>query len=259
MSNSLYIGATGMVAQQTQLDAIANNIANVNTPAYKADRVSFQTVFQAAQVDRAWASAGSDLQRTVGMGVAPLMLGKVFSAGELKKTDQALDLALNGDGFVEVLMPDGSSAYTRSLSLQVNRDGLLATADGLPLHQSINIPTDATAITVDNTGRISVTVPDESAPVELGQLELARFINPAGLLPMGSNLYLPSEKAGEAIRGKPGDAGFGSLSQGYQEASNVKLVDQIVALTITRQAFEMAARVVQAADDMAGTVNNLRR
>lgn len=259
MPNSLYIGATGMAAQQVQLDAIANNLANVNTPAYKADRVSFQTLFQAAQVERAQASSGSDLQTTLGMGVAPLILGKVFAAGELKKTDQPLDLALNGDGFIEVVMPDGSSAYTRSLSLQINRDGLLATADGLPLHQSINIPTDATAITIDRTGKISVSVPDESTPVDLGQLELARFINPAGLQSMGSNLYLPSEKAGEAIRGKPGDTGFGRLSQGYQEASNVRLVDQIVALTATRQAFELAAKVVQAADEMEGTVNNLRR
>lgn len=259
MPNSLYIGATGMSAQQVQLDAIANNLANVSTPAYKADRVSFQTLFQAAQVDRALAAPGSDLQRTVGMGVAPLMLGKVFSAGELKKTDQPLDLALNGDGFVEVVLADGGSAYTRALSLQVNRDGLLATADGLPLHQNLNIPTDATGILVDRNGKISVTVPEESAPVEIGQLELTRFINPAGLLPMGGNLYGPSEKAGEPIVGKPGDAGFGSFSQGYLEASNVRLVDQMVALTMTRQAFGIAAQVVQADDEMAGIVNNLRR
>jgi flagellar basal-body rod protein FlgG len=259
VNNSLYIGATGMAAQQVQLDAIANNLANVNTPAYKADRVSFQTLFQGYVAERAQAAPDSDLQRTVGMGVAPLMLGKVFTVGELKKTDQPLDLALNGDGFIEVLMSDGSSAYTRSLSLQVNRDGLLATADGLPLHQSINIPTDATGIIIDRTGKISVTVPDEKAAVELGQLELTRFINPAGLLPLGSNLYSPSEKAGEPISGKPGEAGFGSLSQGYLEASNVRLVDQMILLTMTRQVFEISAKVVQAADEMAGVVNNLKR
>lgn len=214
MMNSLYIGATGMAAQQVHIDAISNNVANVNTPGFKADLVTFQNLMYAATPGGPDMDAGSDLQRAVGMGSVALSLGKKFTSGELKKTDQPLDLGISGEGLVELLLPDGSSAYSRTLSLQVNRDGLLASADGYPLRQQITIPGDATAIQIDRSGKVMVSVPDEKAPVEAGQIELVRFVNPAGLPPLGSNLYGSSDKAGDPQFGKPGDSGFGTLSQG---------------------------------------------
>jgi flagellar basal-body rod protein FlgG len=259
MNNALAIGATGMAAQQAFIDATANNLANANTPGFKAEKIGFQTLLHAALPQRADLQPGNDLQQATGMGVAPVSRGRDFTTGELKKTDMPLDLALNGDGFVEVLRPDGSSAYTRALSLQVNRDGVLATVDGFPLRQSINIPTDATSVRVDAQGHISAMVPDDRNPVDIAQLELVRFINPGGLLPIGNNLYAASEKAGDPQAGKAGDTGFGSISQGYLEASNVRLVDQMMAILAGRQAYSLSAKVVETADEMLGIVNNLRR
>jgi flagellar basal-body rod protein FlgG len=258
MNESLYVAATGMAAQQTYIATISNNLANVNTPAYKKSRVSFQDMVLRLQ-DRADAGTGSDLQRSTGAGSVALMLGKQFTPGQLKKTDIPTDLAINGDGLVELVMPDGSTAYTRNLSLQVTRDGLLANADGYPLHQQIQVPLDATAMQIDAAGKVMVTVPGETAAVEAGQIELVRFVNPAGLAPMGDSLYGASEKAGDALRGKAGDPGFGSLSQGYVEASNVQLVEEMVGMTLAQRAYEINAKVIQAADEMLGIVNGLRR
>ncbi|SMP74789.1 flagellar basal-body rod protein FlgG [Noviherbaspirillum suwonense] len=258
MQNSLYVGANGMAAQQTYINTISNNLANVNTPAYKKSRVSFQDMVLQLQ-DRADASASSDLQRSSGAGSVALMLGKQFTVGQLKKTDVPTDLAINGDGLVELVMPDGSTAYTRNLSLQVTRDGLLANADGYPLHQQIQVPLEATAMQIDATGKVMVTVPNEKAAVEAGQIELVRFVNPAGLAPMGDSLYGGSEKAGDPLRGKPGEAGFGLLSQGYVEASNVQLVEEMVGLMLAQRAYEINGKVIQASDEMLGIVNGLRR
>lgn len=258
MQNSLYVGATGMAAQQSYIDAIANNLANVNTPAYKKTRVSFQDIYLGA-LEQSAAGAGSDLQRPSGAGAVALLLGKQFSTGQLKKTDVPTDLAINGDGLVELVMPDGSTAYTRSLSLQVTRDGLLANADGYPLHQQVQVPLDATAMQIDATGKVTVSLPNEKAPVEAGQIELVRFVNPAGLAPIGDSLYGGSDKAGDALRGKAGDAGFGTLSQGYTEASNVQMVEEMVGLTLAQRAYEVNAKIIQASDEMLGIVNGLRR
>lgn len=258
MSNSLYVAAAGMAAPQTYINTISNNLANVNTPAYKKSRVSFQDMVLQLQ-DRAEAGAGSDLQRSADAGSVALMLGKQFTTGQLKKTDVLTDLAINRDGLVELIMPDGSTAYTRNLSLQVTRDGLLANADGYPLHQQIQIPLDATGMQIDGTGKVTVTVPNEKAAVEAGQIELVRFVNPAGLAPLGDSLYRGSEKAGDALRGKAADAGFGSLAPGYVEASNVQLVEEMVGLTLAQRAYEINAKVIQASDEMLGIVNGLRR
>ena len=258
MQNSLYVAATGMAAQQTYIDAISNNLANINTPAFKKSRVSFQDMYLRLQ-ERDEAGAGSDLQRSVGAGSVALMLGKQFSVGQLKKTDVPTDVAINGDGLVELVMPDGSTAYTRNLALQVTRDGLLANADGYPLHQQIQIPPDSTAMQIDATGKVMVTVPNEKAPVEAGQIELVRFVNPAGLTPMGESLYGGNDKAGDPLRGKSGDPGFGTLSQGYVEASNVQLGEEMIALTLAQRAYEINAKVIQASDEMLGIVNGLRR
>lgn len=258
MINSLYVGATGMAAQQLYIDTISNNLANVNTTAFKKTRVSFQDMVARA-VERSDVASGSDLQRGAGMGSVALLMGKQFSPGQLKKTDVPTDLAISGEGLVELVLPDGSAAYTRNLSLQVTRDGLLASAEGYPLHQQIQIPPETTAMTVDPTGKVMVTVPTEKAPVEAGHIELVRFANPAGLVPMGESLYSGSEKAGDPMRGKGGDGGFGSFSQGYVEASNVQLVEEMIGLTLAQRAYEVNAKIIQASDEMLGIVNGLRR
>jgi flagellar basal-body rod protein FlgG len=258
MPDSLYIGAAGMVAQQFSIDTIANNITNINTPGYKKSRVSFRDVYNAG-IERSALLAQSDVQTYAGMGSVAIPLGKAFDQGQLKKTDSSSDLAISGDGFIEVVLPDGSSGYVRSPVLQVNRDGMLATSDGHVLHQQITVPNDASALQIDVTGKVSASVGTDSSPTELGQIELVRFVNPSGLTPLGDNLYAASDKAGDPLRGKAGEDGFGTLLQGYSEGSNVQLNDEMTALTITQQIFNLCAKVVQAGDDMESTVNSLFR
>jgi flagellar basal-body rod protein FlgG len=259
MLDSLFIGATGMQAQQTQVDVISNNLANVNTMGFKRNRVSFEDLLYRG-IARTNGIAGSQLGISrLGVGTAVSATGKVFVDGDLKETDAPLDVAIQGDGFIEVELPDGSSAYTRAGSLQVNADGLLTTIDGDVLHPDIRIPSDATAISIDKTGKVTATVPNESAAVDVGQIEMARFVNPGGLNPIGKNLYVANDKSGDAIIGKPGDSGFGTLSQGFLETSNVKLIEEMVNLVVAQRAYEINSKVVQAADEMLGLSNNLRR
>ncbi|MFS0757028.1 flagellar hook-basal body complex protein [Noviherbaspirillum sp. 1P10PC] len=258
MLDSLFIGAVGMAAQQAFIDSTANNLVNLSTPSFKKNRVSFKDMVYHG-LERADAPIAGDAQQWTGTGSTALLLGKMFSQGKLDKTGVPNDVAINGEGMVELVLPDGASAYTRTLTLQVSRDGLLSTADGYPLHQQISLPPDAGAIQIDRTGRVTVDVPNERNPVEVGQIELTRFVNPAGLIPLGDNLYGSSEKAGDPISGKPGEAGFGVFMQGYSEASNVQLVEEMISLTLAQRAYEASAKVVQASDEMLGIVNNLRR
>ena len=258
MLDSLFIGAVGMAAQQAFIDSTANNLVNLSTPGFKKNRVSFKDMVYHG-LERSDALTATDAQQWTGTGSAALLLGKMFSQGKLDKTGVSNDVAINGEGMVELVLPDGASAYTRNLTLQVSRDGILSTADGYPLHQQISIPPDAGAIQVDRTGRVTVEVPNERDPVEVGQLELIRFVNPAGLMPLGDNLYGLNDKAGDPMSGKPGEAGFGVIMQGYSEASNVQLVEEMISITLAQRAYEASAKVVQASDEMLGIVNNLRR
>lgn len=258
MLDSLFIGAVGMAAQQAFIDSTANNLVNLSTPGFKKNRVSFKDMVYLG-LERSDALAASDVQQWTGTGSTAVLLGKMFSQGKLDKTGIPNDLAINGEGMVEVVLSDGASAYTRNLSLQISRDGILSTADGYPLHQQISLPPDAGAIQIDRTGRVTVEVPNERNPVEVGQIELIRFVNPAGLIPLGDNLYGLSEKAGDPISGKAGEAGFGVFMQGYSEASNVQLVEEMISLTLAQRAYEASAKVVQASDEMLGIVNSLRR
>lgn len=259
MIESLYIGATGMHAQQLHVDAISNNLANVNTPGYKKSRVSFQDLMYRELGRLGIDSNTTEATQRFGSGVAAMQMGKLFQNGELKKTDSPMDIAINGKGFLEVTLPDGSSAYTRSGALQVTPEGLLATSDGNPLRSSIQIPSDAKDILIDASGRVMVSVPNEKERIEAGQIEMVDFINPAGLAPIGENLYINTEKAGEPVAGAPGVDSFGQISQGYLEASNVKMVEEMVSLILAQRAYEVSSKVVQASDEMLGISNNLRR
>jgi len=259
MIDSLYIGASGMHAQQMNVDVIANNLANVNTTSFKKSRVDFEDLMY-RNVARANGPIGSaDNAHRLGVGTAIASAEKVFSDGDLKKTERPLDLAIRGPGFLEVLMPDGNAAYTRSGALQIGGDGMLSTIDGRRLADSIHVPSDATGILIYPNGQVMAQIPRSSQLMEIGQIRLAQFTNPAGLQPMGDNLYVPTEKSGDAQSGTPGEGGRGQLAQGFLETSNVKLVEEMVNLILGQRAYEINSKVVQASDEMLSIINGLYR
>jgi flagellar basal-body rod protein FlgG len=260
MFDALYIGATGMQAQQAHVDAIANNLANVNTAGFKKARVNFSDLVVSGAAQRAaGAENGAFATASVGAGVQVAATGRVFGGGEQKKTDAPLDVAIAGDGFLELAMPDGSRAYARGGTLKVNADGLLATQAGIPLKPGLVIPDGAEALLISATGRVQVRLPGQATPVEVGQLEAVRFSHPQGLAAEGANLYRATDASGEAIGGRPGEDGVGTLSQGFLETSNVKLVEEMVDLMVAQRAYEASVKVVQASDEMLGMINGLRR
>jgi len=265
MFEALYIGATGMQAQQLSVETIANNLANVNTVGFKKGRVGFSDLM-VHETSRTTQPSADDLRtgalgapQLLGAGVGVTGVGKSFDAGDVKQTGSPYDLAIQGDGFLEVTLPDGTSGYTRGGTLKVNKDGLLATQAGYPLKPPITIPDNATAAVIGADGRVLVTVPNQTTPIEAGQLELVRFASPTGLLAQGDNLYLASDASGEAVAARPGQDGAGTLAQGYLEGSNVKMVDEMVNLMLAQRAYEASVKVVQAADEMLGMVNNMRK
>jgi flagellar basal-body rod protein FlgG len=265
MFEALYIGATGMQAQQLSVETIANNIANTNTVGFKKGRVGFSDLM-VRESNRVAQPTADDLRngalaatQSIGAGVGVTGIGKSFDVGEIKKTDSPFDVAIRGDGFLSVTLPDGSTGYTRGGTLKVNKDGLLATQAGYPLKPAIAIPDNATAAVISAEGRVLVTVPNQTTPIEAGQLELVRFASPAGLLAQGDSLYLASDASGEPTSARPGEDGTGAIAQGYLEGSNVKMVDEMVNLMLAQRAYEASVKVVQAADEMLGMVNNMRK
>jgi flagellar basal-body rod protein FlgG len=266
MSDALHIGATGMQAQQVQLDTIANNLANAATPGFKKSRVSFaDLVMRGAGAGGGQAagdgaeSGATEAAPPLGSGVGLTRVTRVFDQGVLKQTGAALDVALEGDGFLEVAMPDGTRAFTRGGTLRVGADGMLLAPSGQPLKPAIQIPPNATGLVIGKDGRVSIDVPDRGTPIDAGQLELVRFVNPSALTPLGESLYLATEGAGEPLPGVAGQDGIGELSQGYLEGSNVNLVDEMVNLMVAQRAYEASVKVVQASDEMLAMVNSLRK
>lgn len=259
MNDALYIAATGMHMQQKSVDTIANNLANVNTPGFKKGHVTFEDlVYQ--ELGRLPLNAGQPAQPAWhGGGVGMFSLSQVFTPGELKKTGSVMDVAIQGDGFVEVVLPDGSVAYSRGGSLVVDKDGFLATADGHALKPAIHIGADAKDVVINAAGRVMVRGAGQAEASEVGRIELTRFADTTGLLALGGNLYQPSERSGDAIYGKPGEDGLGTLAQGFLENSNVKLVEEMVDLMAAQRAYESSVKVIQAADEMLGMSNNLRK
>lgn len=260
MMEAFSIGATGMRAQQLQVDAVANNLANVNTTGFKKNRISFVDAFykQASTFDVDANNTESPLV-SFGMGTIVSTNSKSFSQGEVKQTDNPLDIAVRGSGFVQVEMPDGTTAYSRTGTLKVNESGLLATATGNPIKQHIEVPVEAQQIVISPTGQVSVKMAGKQGLVELGQLELAMFTNPEGLEALGNNLYTSSVLSGEPTEQLPGEGGAGTLAQGYLEASNVNMAEEMVNLVLAQRAYELNAKVIQAADEMLSISNNLRR
>jgi len=259
MNDALYIAATGMHMQQKSVDTIANNLANVNTPGFKKGHVTFEDlVYQ--ELGRLPLNAGQPAQPSWhGGGVGMVSLSQVFTPGELKKTGSAMDVAIQGNGFIEVALADGTVAYSRGGTLVVDRDGFLATADGHALKPAIHVGMDAKDVAIDAAGRVMVRGANQADASEVGRIELTHFADTTGLLALGGNLYQPSERSGDAIYGKPGEEGLGTLAQGFLESSNVKLVEEMVDLMAAQRAYESSVKVIQAADEMLGMSNNLRK
>ncbi len=264
MLDSMYIAATGMHAQQMNVDAVANNLANVNTVGYKRSRVNFVDLVERDAAQRSGATEtvaqlSLDSIQRAGMGVGVTGIAKVFDLGDIKKTDSMYDVAISGEGFFEVTLPDGTSAYTRGGAIKVGADGLLATQAGHAFKPAIAVPDTAQSITIEQDGRVLARLPGQTALVELGQLDMVRFGNPAGLESRGDNEYRATSASGEPIAGRAGVDQMGSVRQGYLEGSNVKLVDEMVNLMMAQRAYEASVKVVQASDEMLGMVNGLRR
>lgn len=262
MDRALKTAATGMYAQQLNVDAIANNLANVNTTSFKSSSVEFQdlmyqTIRATGVPNQLGQAPPAELQ--VGDGTIPSSTAKNFSQGELTPTQGQLDFAIQGDGFFEVRMPDGTDAYTRDGTFQVSSDGNLVTSNGNLVEPGITIPQDTTSIQVGQDGTVQATVSGQTNPVTLGQLQLAKFINPDGLQALGSNLYQQTVASGTPILGNASTTGFGTIQQGYLEASNVSIVNQMVKMIEAERAYELNSKAVQTANTMMQMADNLNQ
>lgn len=262
MDKTLSIAATGMKAQQLRIDTIANNLANVNTTGFKKNQVEFQdllyqSVRPAGSATAEGVSTPTELQ--IGCGSRVVSTAKSFAQGSVTATDNALDIAIEGDGFFQLRMPDGTLAYTRDGAFKLSSEGLIVNSEGYILNPDINIPPDTTEIMISRDGIVTVLVAGSSEPQELGQVELARFVNPAGLKALGRNLLGQTVASGEPIIGTPEVEGFGGLAQGYLENSNVDVVTEMVNMITAQRAYEISSKSIKTADDMMGIVNNLKR
>lgn len=258
MLNSLFISATGMHAEQTQLDTIANNLVNMNTTGFKKSRVAFETLMSAPL-----APSASGVQPAAagwqGMGVSGGDAVIDFSGGSLKQTLGELDFAIQGGGLFEVQLPDGSLAYTRNGAFHIDDDRHLVNADGYPLAGMLQIPSDAEQIVVDAGGRVQVKTASSEQLIDVGYLQLSQFANSAALRPIGDNLYLATEASGEAAYSNAGENGAGRISQGYLEASNVQMIEELTSMMTAQRAYEASSRVLQASDEILGIINSLRK
>ncbi len=253
MIRSLYVAATGLQAQQINMDVIANNLANVNTTGFKSGRTVFQDLLYQNLTQPGAQSSQTTLYPSglqLGTGVAPVATERLFTEGNLTQTGNPLDVAINGNGFFQILKPDGTIAYTRDGTFQLNNQGQLVNSSGYPLQPAITIPASAQNVTIGNDGTVSVTLPGQAAAQQVGTIQLASFINPAGLQSIGGNLYLQTGSSGSPNTGQPTLNGLGSVQQGYLEASNVNVVSALVDMISTQRAYEINSKAVQASDQM---------
>lgn len=262
MIRALFTASTGMQAQQLNLDNIAHNLANVNTTGFKRSRVDFQDLlYQTLRSAGARVAAGAEVPSglQVGHGSRAVATQKIFIQGNFQQTENPLDLVIEGTGFFQVLLPDGTQAYSRAGAFKLDGQGRIVTSDGFTLQPVITIPPDAGNISIGTDGTVSVVPAGAQTPQQAGQIQLARFSNPGGLNAVGRNLFLPTSASGNPVVGQPGSDGLGSLSQGFLEMSNVSVVEEMVNLIAAQRAFEVNAKAVQTADEMLNQANNMRR
>ncbi|MDX2456709.1 MAG: flagellar basal-body rod protein FlgG [Gammaproteobacteria bacterium] len=259
MDQALWIAKTGLEAQQTRMAVTANNLANVNTTGFKRSRAVFEDLLYQNN-GQAGAQSSEETQLNsglmIGTGVRVVATEKIFNQGNLVQTGNSLDMAIEGRGFIQILKPDGSLAYTRDGTFQVNADGEMVTSKGYALQPGITIPEDALSITIGNDGIVSVLQAGNSSPTEVGTIELANFVNPAGLQPVGQNLFMESGSSGSPQTGTPGLNGLGSISQGSLETSNVNTVEELVNMIETQRAYEMNSKAIATAEQMLEFANN---
>jgi flagellar basal-body rod protein FlgG len=260
MLRALYSAATGMDSQQQNLDVISNNLANVNTTGFKRSKIEFQDLlYQDVRTAGSEQGNGSQLPTglEIGHGARAVATSRVFTEGELSNTGERLDIAIQGDGFFQVTMPDGTLAYTRDGSLKTSSSGQITTSDGLPVQNGFQpIPVGTTSVNISPNGQVTTV---GAGGTQSFQVTLVRFANPAGLQSIGRNLYLETPASGTAETGNPSENGYGSLQQGYVEMSNVSVVQEMVNMIVAQRAYEVNSKAVQAADEMMQQSNNLRR
>jgi len=251
-----------MIAQQSNLDVISNNLANVNTTGYKKMRAEFEDLmYQVAREPGAPVEPDSMIPTgiQVGLGTRLVGTGRIMSPGNLQVTDNPLDISIEGDGFFQVTLPDGTIAYTRDGSWHLDGDGQIVTSDGYLLEPQITIPEDTVELTISPTGEVYVRQPGDVEPNQIGQIELARFVNPQGLRAMGKHLFPEPPASGFPILGQPGEVGLGTLRQRTLEMSNVQVVEEMVAMIVTQRAYEANSKTIHTADELLQIANNLRR
>ena len=260
MMRSLWISKTGMEAQQTQLDTISNNLANVSTNGYKRSHAVFEDLMYQ---NLRQAGASSSEQTTLptglqlGLGTRAVATSRNFSQGNLQQSANPLDVAVRGNGFFEVQLPDGTTGFTRDGSFQVSAQGQLVTNNGYPVQPGITIPAAAQNVTIGSDGTVSVTLPGQALPQAVGRLQLASFVNPAGLDPKGQNIYAETAASGTPNAGAPGSNGLGQVQQGFVETSNVNVVEELVAMIQTQRAYELNSKAIQTSDQMLQKLGQL--
>lgn len=262
MNRSLWIAATGMMAQQLNVDVIANNLSNVNTTGFKKSRVNFQDLlYQTTSFGGAYNTTETQLPSglQVGLGTKPMSTQKIFSQGDFRKTDNPYDLIVKGDGFFQVINPDGETMYTRDGAFSTNSEGVLVNNEGMPMEPQIVIPNNTTKMVVGSDGTVSVMTPGDVTAQQVGQILITRFSNPSGLDSAGRNLYRASGSSGTPQIGTPGTEGLGSLDQGYLENSNVDIAEEMIRMIMAQRAYEINSKAIQTADNMMGMANNIKR
>ncbi|BCR06612.1 flagellar basal-body rod protein FlgG [Desulfuromonas versatilis] len=262
MIRALWTAASGMEAQQLNMDVIANNLANVNSSGFKKSRADFQDIlYQTSKAAGTTATAGVEVPTgvQVGLGSRVASVQKVFTVGDMQGTDNELDLAIEGNGFFQVADTAGETLYTRAGALKKDSTGRLVTSEGFPLTPEIVIPQNATRVSIGQFGNVEVFLDGQSTPTQVGTIELARFSNPAGLSSMGRNLYAETTTSGTPEAGTPGDLGFGTISQGFLEGSNVSIMEEMVNMIAGQRAYEVNSKAIQTADEMLQMTNGLVR
>ena len=260
MINSLWIAKTGMTAQQTQLDVISHNLSNVSTTGFKRNNAVFEDlIYQNLRQVGANTTEQNQLPTGLhlGLGVRTVATSRNFTQGSLQETKNSLDVAINGNGFFEVTMPDGTIGYTRDGSFQVDAQGRVVTSSGLPVANGITVPQGATSISISADGVVSAIVAGNTQPQQLGSLAMSSFINPAGLEPVGQNLFKESAASGQPQQGTPGTNGLGFIKQGFLESSNINVVEELVNMIQTQRAYEMNSKAIQTSDQMLAKLSQL--
>lgn len=262
MSSALWVSKTGLAAQDAAMTAVANNLANVNTTGFKKSRVDFQdllyqTVKYAGTPSTLGAQVPTGIQ--IGHGVRTVATQRVFSQGMYQQTDNPLDVVIEGDGFFQVLLPDGGIRYTRDGAFKLDADGRITTSDGFPIEPEIVVPADSLELSIASDGTVTVMRPGSEEPERIGELQIVRFVNPGGLKSEGRNLFTATAASGEAVIGTPGLDGFGTLAQHFLEMSNVQVVEEMVNMIVAQRAYESNSKAIQASDEMLQAANNLRR